>query len=72
VRFMVSEALWPRTRGTTTPPTTRELPERPGVPVVGDSAEVLANGSGGGRSGTGTRDREGTSTAETAPNRPGS
>ena len=64
VRFMVAEALWPRTRGTTTPQTT-ELSERQGVPVGGD---LSANGSDRRTSGTEARDREGSSTTETAPN----
>ena len=74
VRFMVAEALWPRTRGTTTttPQTTTELSERQGIPIGGDSADVSANGGDGRTSGTETRDREGSSTTETAPTRPGS
>ncbi len=73
VRFMLAEALWPRTRGTTpTPQTATQLSERPGVPVESDSGDVSANGSGGRTSGTETRHREGSSTTETAPTRPGS
>jgi hypothetical protein len=81
VRFMVVEALRPRTRGRTATradvvsadPSARGEPialesKRTGVPAGGGPADLSANGGRRAASGTETRDGEGS----TAPTRPGS
>ncbi|MGN6169466.1 MAG: hypothetical protein ACTHQQ_15040, partial [Solirubrobacteraceae bacterium] len=84
VRFMVVEALWPRTRGTAATqagvvsrdPSQRGEPvalesERKGVPAGSGPADLSANGGRQAARGTETRDGEGTTTTGTAPTRPG-